>query len=67
GIAQQDLPHLLEPFFRSNEVSHVTGFGIGLAVVQKILTLHGGSIEFQSEVGQGTTVIMRLPLAGEGS
>ncbi|MFT4032455.1 MAG: HAMP domain-containing sensor histidine kinase [Siphonobacter sp.] len=61
GIASEDLPHLMEPFFRSNEVSNVTGFGIGLAVVQKILNLHGGNIDFRSELGQGTTVTLRLP------
>ncbi len=62
GINPSDLPHLMEPFFRSNEVSSVTGFGIGLAVVQKIIGLHGGSIDFQSEVGKGTTVVIQLPV-----
>ncbi len=62
GINPSDLPHLMEPFFRSNEVSGVTGFGIGLAVVQKIIGLHGGTIQFQSEVGKGTTVLIQLPV-----
>ncbi len=62
GINPSDLPHLMEPFFRSNEVSNVNGFGIGLAVVQKIIGLHGGTIHFQSEVGKGTTVLIKLPI-----
>ncbi|PQA58476.1 sensor histidine kinase [Siphonobacter curvatus] len=61
GISETDLPHLMEPFFRSNEVSNVSGFGIGLAVVQKIISLHGGTIQFQSQVGKGTTVTLKLP------
>ncbi|MDR6193921.1 HAMP domain-containing sensor histidine kinase [Siphonobacter sp. SORGH_AS_0500] len=63
GINPSDLPHLMEPFFRSNEVSSINGFGIGLAVVQKIIALHGGTIHFQSEVGKGTNVMIKLPVS----
>ena len=38
------------------------GSGIGLAVVDEIVTAHGGSLNLQSEVGRGTTVTVRLPL-----
>ena len=40
----------------------VRGSGIGLAVVDEIVTAHGGSLSLQSEVGRGTTVTVRLPL-----
>jgi signal transduction histidine kinase len=57
GIAAQDLPHLFERFYRRSEGGH----GLGLAIVRRIVDLHGGRVEAQSAPGQGTRIILRLP------
>lgn len=61
GISQKDLPHIFEPFFRSNETRQVSGYGIGLSLVKKTIDLHHGQIEFKSTLGKGTKVFVRLP------
>ncbi|HHY21315.1 MAG TPA: HAMP domain-containing protein [Bacilli bacterium] len=63
GIAEDDLPHLFERFYKADKSRNRTrsGSGLGLAVVKKIVELHGGSIEVASELGEGTTFTVRLP------
>jgi PAS domain S-box-containing protein len=65
GIAAEQMPRLFDMFFqaeRGNRRGH--GLGIGLALVQKIVALHGGSVIAQSAgTGQGSTFIIRLPLS----
>ncbi|MCG9879268.1 MAG: HAMP domain-containing histidine kinase, partial [Bacteroidia bacterium] len=61
GISQKDLPHIFEPFYRSNETRTVSGYGIGLSLVKKTIDLHLGQIEFKSTLGKGTKVFVRLP------
>ena len=64
GIPADDLPHIFERFYRASNVGeHVRGTGIGLAGTQQIVEQHGGHIEAISELGVGTTVTVRLPLA----
>ena len=63
GISAEDLPHVKEKFYKAN-VS-VRGSGIGLAVTNEIVTLHGGTLDIDSEVGTGTLVTIILPLADE--
>jgi PAS domain S-box-containing protein len=60
GIKHQDLPRLFEPFFTTKP----TGSGLGLAIAYRIVEDHGGQIQVSSEEGRGTTVIVRLPVAG---
>ncbi|MBD0255230.1 MAG: HAMP domain-containing histidine kinase [Cytophagales bacterium] len=62
GIAPEDLPHVFEPFYRSEQNGNVAGYGIGLPLTYRIVKLHGGSICLDSLPGQGTTVIVVLPL-----
>ncbi len=65
GIPEADLPHVFEQFFRgSNVAGRITGSGIGLAGARQIIEQHGGSIAIASTQGAGTTVTVRLPLAG---
>ncbi len=59
GIAPQNLPHLLDPFFTTKRASG--GTGLGLSVSAGIIDEHGGSIDFASVPNAGTTVTVSLP------
>lgn len=61
GIAKEDKARLFDPFFQVGSNNH-TGSGIGLALVHQIVSSLNGSIEVESEVGQGTTFIVRLSM-----
>jgi signal transduction histidine kinase len=65
GIAPQHLPHIMEPFYTADQRSGTPakGAGLGLAIVKQIVDLHQGAIEVASNLGAGTTVTVRLPLA----
>jgi signal transduction histidine kinase len=68
GIPAGDLPHIFERFRRGRNVDgRIPGTGIGLAGVQRIVELHAGTINVQSEVGVGTTFTIRLPLNSPGT
>ena len=58
GISPENLAHILDPFFTTKE----KGTGLGLSVVYGIIDRHGGKLDIKSQVGQGTTVTVRLPL-----
>jgi len=66
GISQEDIERLGRPFVQAeNEYSRkFEGTGLGLCVVNGLVGLHGGVMNIESEVGAGTTVIIRLPVAG---
>ncbi|MBI1917988.1 MAG: heavy metal sensor histidine kinase [Planctomycetes bacterium] len=63
GIAQADIPHIFDRFYRADRArsSSKGGVGLGLAIVKSIAELHGGTIRVTSEVGKGTTVVLRFP------
>lgn len=63
GIATEDIPHLFRPYFTKKK----GGSGIGLALVHRIVTAHGGSVVVHSEPGKGATFTVRLPRHVEGS
>lgn len=64
GVAAHELPRLFERFHRVEGARGRTfeGTGIGLALVQELVKLHGGAIEVQSELENGTTFTVRVPL-----
>lgn len=61
GIPEAELPFVKEKFYKGS--SKRRGSGIGLAVTDEIVNLHGGSLTIDSKVGEGTTVTIALPVA----
>ena len=61
GIAPEDLPKVKQKFYKANRTKR--GSGIGLAVADEIIGMHGGMMEIESTLGVGTTVTIVLPLA----
>jgi len=65
GISEQDRKRIFDRFYRADgEISkRVKGAGLGLSLVKHIVTAHGGTVECESRVGQGSTFTIRLPVA----
>ena len=63
GIPPTDLPHIFEPFYRSESTMIINGHGIGLALTKRIIDLHRGQIVVNSTLGKGTTFQITLPIA----
>lgn len=61
GIAPEELPRVKDRFYKGK--SSRRGSGIGLAVADEIINMHGGSLKLNSRKGEGTTVTITLPLA----
>jgi len=62
GIAPEDLPHVLDRFYRGRAPDPKRrGTGLGLAIVESITRLHGGTLRIESELGLGTTVTLSFP------
>lgn len=59
GIPPENLSKIFEPYFSTKD----TGTGLGLAIVHKIVDIHNGSIDVESEEGKGTRFTVRLPKA----
>lgn len=62
GIPPEDQPRIFEAFQRAGNVGEITGSGLGLLITKRCVELHGGSIGFESVVGEGTTFTVRLPV-----
>jgi two-component system sensor histidine kinase CiaH len=66
GIRAADLPRIFERFYRADQSRNkqqVQGYGIGLALAQKIVHQHGGHITARSPVGEGATFTIALPIS----
>jgi two-component system phosphate regulon sensor histidine kinase PhoR len=66
GIDRRHLPRLTERFYRVDDARsrESGGTGLGLAIVKHIVERHRGSLDIDSVLGRGTTVTVRLPIAG---
>lgn len=65
GIPPDILPHIFERFYRGDHRSLMGGTGLGLAIANRIAKAHGGDIVAESELGEGTTFVVKLPLSPE--
>lgn len=64
GIPEADQPHIFERFYRVDK-SHsrqIGGTGLGLSIARNAVVMHRGSIKLQSQSGQGTTFVVKIPL-----
>ena len=61
GIAARDLPHVFKRFYRADASRNCPGNGLGLALVDAIVTSYGGRVSCVSELGHGTTFSVCLP------
>jgi polar amino acid transport system substrate-binding protein len=64
GISPENLKHIVDPFYTTKRDSG--GTGLGLSISYNIVKAHGGDLNFTSEQGKGTTVILTLPALSEG-
>jgi signal transduction histidine kinase len=64
GISEDQLPHIFDKFYQAdNQAQAATkGTGLGLAIAKEIVEAHGGQISAESEVGVGTTFVVKLPI-----
>jgi len=63
GIPEKDRPYLFDPFFTTK----TGGTGLGLSIVYSIIQKHNGRIEVESELGEGSSFILSLPVQKEGA
>ncbi len=63
GIAEDELPHIFDRFWRGRQAAGVAGSGIGLAVVAELVRAHNGSIDVTSTEAKGTEIVVTLPRA----
>jgi PAS domain S-box-containing protein len=64
GMSAEHLARLFERFFRADTSGNIPGTGLGMTIVKEIIELHGGTVQVDSELGRGTTVVLWLPVAG---
>ena len=59
GIPEKDQPFLFQSFFRASNARIFPGTGLGLMIAKRLILLHGGDINCESEVGKGCTVTIQ--------
>jgi signal transduction histidine kinase len=64
GIPAADQRNMFNRFFRASNAESIKGTGLGLNIVKRYLDIMGGSIDFESEEGEGTTFRLRIPQEG---
>jgi two-component system OmpR family sensor kinase len=65
GISEDDLPHIFDRFYRSQQAraTGADGVGLGLSIVKHVAEAHGGGVKVDSQAGRGTTFTVDLPAA----
>ncbi len=63
GIPSADVLHVFDELFRASNAARISGSGMGLALVRRIVALHDGTVKLRSREGHGTAVTVQIPLA----
>jgi signal transduction histidine kinase len=63
GIASEDRQRIFDKFFRGHNADGTPGSGLGLAIARSLVTLHGGTLEYEENPGGGSAFVTVLPLA----
>ena len=61
GIPADELPRILDRFWRGRQASQISGSGIGLAIAAELTRVHGGQLTASSQPGHGTQMTLTLP------
>ena len=63
GVAPEDMSHIFDEFYRARNATRVEpyGTGLGLPIVKRVVELYGGSIQVESELGEGTKFTFTFP------
>ncbi len=69
GIPESDIERIFQKFYRAKDsrLADITGSGLGLALAQEVVRLHGGEIEVQSQIDKGSTFSMTLPVLAKAA
>jgi len=69
GISEEDCQRVFEKFYRARDkrIKHVTGSGIGLSLAREVVRLHGGEIEVDSEIDEGSRFTLSLPAPAQAA
>lgn len=63
GMSPDEMRQAFEPFYRAHRAVTTPGTGLGLSIVKRVVDASGGSVTVRSTLGEGTTFVLRLPLA----
>lgn len=61
GISEEEIDKMFTPFYRGENSNRIKGKGIGMALVQRIIKLHKGTIDVRSHIGEGTVFVIEIP------
>jgi signal transduction histidine kinase len=63
GIPEAELPLVFESFFRSTNADNIPGTGLGMSIIKLFVEMNGGTVNIESKIDKGTSLIITLPSA----